>query len=366
MDSVPYSCVPASFEPTLRSLNTLLGVPSDEPTGVVIEVGSPVDFTRAIFTAFGRGAVVELNLPADAPSGVLSASAKEKVDAVARTASGRWWIVVRDVERIAFPNSVLSANVFMKLLEARTVLYQRAAVVIVHKGRVSADGTGALAGLRASWAAANAERERATGGDKRRAMNIDALFGRIAGATEGFDASGARVWSAALNSPECKADIQRLNTVHIGSAPAADIYSTIGLGAVGIIIAFFLARFLFRGGDAITGNRAPHAAPAVRNRAISTARSKAGGAPMDPLLVEAVDDLPPAARSLVSILCEAEENAAMSEDDLLQRVGGDLRRKWLRENLTILAARGFIVWADGNIQVIVKLTPRESAPALRE
>jgi hypothetical protein len=368
---IPHACVPPSFSPTLRSLSALLGVPADEPTGVVVEVGSPVDFTRAIFTAFGRGAVVELNLPADAPGGVLSPSAKEKVAAVANAAAGRWWIVVRDIERIPFPGAVLSANVLMQLLEARTALYQRAAVVIVHKGRVSADGLGALAGLRAAWTAAYGERERASG-DKRRAMNIDALFGRIAGAADGYDTSGSRAWAAALGSPECKAGLQRLKAdARGGSGGAVDaggVLSAMGFGALGIVVAFLLAKFLFRGGDggargAAHAPRPTHGAASgggTRSRAVSTVRSRAG-APADAPLEDAVDDLPPAARSLVAILIavctEAGGDTAVPEDVLLQRVGGDARRAWLRDNLEVLAARGLVVCADRVVQVAVKLTP---------
>jgi hypothetical protein len=180
---------------------------------LVITTDNGPSFIRAARHSFRPVVIIE-PVP-DAPGGVLTDEAVERLAAAAASArGGRWWVLFRDAEKLARPSSILSANVLMRLAEARASLKTRrgenvgldsAVILVIHHGAISgAPELSPLERLRLGWGKVYSERGGPAAGSERRLMNIDALFGRIGGLIDASRSGSSADWSAAADSLDCR------------------------------------------------------------------------------------------------------------------------------------------------------------------
>ncbi len=253
------ACAPPLFAAAASALAALLDEPGADaaaPAAALVELDSVPDLVRAALAAHGARATT-LELPLDAPGGVLTPAATARLAAAAAAArGGRWWVVVTGAEALTRPDVVISANALMRLLEARAAIaapdgarvgMAGARVVVTHRGRVpGAAADGALARLRARWAVALAHRPP---GRAQRPMNLDALFARIGGAVDATGAGAARDWSrdwaAARASAGCVREAAWAGgaawLAAAGAGAGAGAGASVGAGALAALVALVVA-----------------------------------------------------------------------------------------------------------------------------
>ena len=213
---------------------------------LVITTDNGPSFIRAAQHSFRPVVIIE-PVP-DAPGGVLTDEAVERLAAAAASAQGgRWWVLFRDAEKLARPSSILSANVLMRLAEARASLKTRrgetfgldsAAILVIHHGAISgASELSPLERLRLGWGRVYSERGGPAAGSERRLMNIDALFGRIGGLIDASRSGSSAEWSAAADSVDCRV------SHFVSNFAQASRYTTYMLALLPLCVLFF---YLFR------------------------------------------------------------------------------------------------------------------------
>ena len=211
----PSVCVPKHFALSIDKLTAALDdAPVGSPALIVVTSDNIPYFIRAARSARGN-AVVVLEPSIDAPGGALTESAIERLaDAATAANGGRWWILFVEAEKLARPATILSANALMRLAESRASLttgsgtivgLEKAAVLIIHRGAINgAVGLPPLKRLREGWSKVYLERGGLPEGATQRAMNMDALFGRIGGdVIEATQSGNNKEWATASNSNDC-------------------------------------------------------------------------------------------------------------------------------------------------------------------
>lgn len=240
----PDVCVTARFAASMVSLTAKLeDAPFGSPTLLVITSDNVPFFIRAARAARGK-AVVVLEPTIDAPGGLLTDVAIERLaGAVAASRGNRWWVLFVEAEKLARPSTILSANALMRLAETHSSLKTKsgdivrldaAAILVVHRGVINgAEGMAPLDRLREGWAKVYEERGGLAAESNRRAMNMDALFGRIGGLVDATQSGTNKQWLAAAGSLDCKV------------ARAVSTFQTVPQGVPALTAAIFFALLLF-------------------------------------------------------------------------------------------------------------------------